>query len=150
MSIVTASASRTVDAPAKAVFSCLSDYREHHHRILPPAFSDYRVEEGGTGEGTVVSFAITAGGRTRPYRMRVTVPEAGRVLEEQDTASSLRTTFALTPAGERTQVRIETTWQGAGGVGGFFEKLFAPGALKRIYDDELTRLDAYAKGLAQH
>jgi uncharacterized protein YndB with AHSA1/START domain len=149
MSIVTATASRTVDAPAETVFSCLSDYREHHHRFLPPAFSDYRVEEGGTGEGTVISFVITAGGRSRSYRMHVTVPEPGRVLEEQDTTSSLRTRFTLTPAGGRTQVRIETTWQGAGGVGGFFEKLFAPGALKRIYDDELTRLDAYAKGLAQ-
>jgi len=29
-------------------------------------------------------------------------------------------------------------------VGGFFERLFAPRALKRVYDDELARLAAYA------
>ena len=43
------------------------------------------------------------------------------------------------------QVRISTTWQGAGGVGGFFERLFAPRVLRRIYADELNRLDAYAR-----
>ncbi len=34
---------------------------------------------------------------------------------------------------------------GAGGVGGVFERLFAPRVLHRIYDDELSRLDAYAR-----
>ena len=144
MSTVTAAATRTIDAPAAVVFRCLSDFRAHHQRILPPAFSDFRVEEGGTGEGTVVSFVVTAGGRSRRYHMRVAVPESGRVLEEHDTGSSLVTIFTVTPDGDRTVVRIETTWQGASGVGGFFERLFAPGALKRIYDDELARLDAYA------
>jgi Polyketide cyclase / dehydrase and lipid transport len=145
MSTVSAVATRTVDAPVGVVFRCVSDFREHHHRFLPPAFSDFRVEEGGTGEGTLVSFTFTAGARTRQYQMRVVVPEPGRVLEEHDTHSSLATTFRLTPEGDRTRVRIETTWQGAGGMGGFFERMFAPGALKRVYDDELSRLDAYAR-----
>jgi uncharacterized protein YndB with AHSA1/START domain len=145
VSTVTAVATRTVDAPADVVFRCLSDFREHHHRFLPPAFSDFCVEEGGTGEGTVVSFTVTAGGRSRHYRMQVAVPAPGRVLEERDTGSSLVTTFSLTPEGTRTQVRIETTWKGAGGVGGFFERMFAPGALERIYDEELKRLDVYAR-----
>lgn len=145
MSTVNAFAERTVDAPAAVVFSCLTDYREHHHRFLPPAFSDFEVEEGGTGAGTVVRFAITAGGRSRRYRMRVTVPEPGRVLEEHDTASSLVTSFVLTPESDRTHVRIGTSWQGASGVGGFFERMFAPAALERIYVDELARLDAYAR-----
>ena len=148
MRTVTATAARTLDAPADVVYRCLSDFREHHHRFLPPAFSDYRVEEGGTGEGSVVSFTVTAGGRSRPYRMRVVVPTPGKVLEERDTGSSLVTTFTLTPEGDRTQLRIQTTWNGAGGVGGFFERMFAPAALTRIYDDELVRLDTYLRGLA--
>ena len=148
MRTVTATAARTLDAPADVVYRCLSDFREHHHRFLPPAFSDYRVEEGGTGEGSVVSFTVTAGGRSRPYRMRVVVPTPGRVLEERDTGSSLVTTFTLTPEGDRTQLRIQTTWNGAGGVGGFFERMFAPAALTRIYDDELVRFDTYLRGLA--
>lgn len=145
MGTVSAAATRTIDAPASVVFACLSDFREHHQRFLPPAFSGFCVDAGGTGEGTEVSFTVTAGGRSRPYQMRVSVPEPGRVLEEHDTRSSLVTVFRVTPEGEQTRVRIETTWKGAGGVGGFFERMFAPGALRRIYDDELSRLDAYAK-----
>lgn len=148
MSLVTAVATRTVAAPADVVYRCLSDFREHHPRFLPPAFSDFEVEEGGVGEGTIVRFQVTAGGRSRPYRMRVTEPEPGRVLEEADIQSSLVTTFTVTPVGDGAQVRIETTWTGAGGVGGFFEKRFAPGAMRRIYDDELARLDAYARSQA--
>lgn len=149
MSTVAATAKRTLDAPAGVVFRCVSDFRTHP-KFLPPAFSDFKVEEGGTGDGTVVSFAFAAGGRTRRYRMRVTVPDAGRVLEEHDTESSLVTTFTLTPEGARTQVRIVTTWEGAGGIGGFFERMFAPAALTRIYGDELGRLDAYAKEQARN
>jgi carbon monoxide dehydrogenase subunit G len=148
MSTVTATATRSVDAPADVVFRCLSDFRDHHPRFLPPAFSDFVVEEGGTGAGTIVRFTATAGGRSRPYRMRVEVPEPGRVLVERDTGSSLVTTFTLAPEGDRTRVRIDTTWNGAGGIGGVFERMFAPAAMKRIYDDELARLDAYAHGLA--
>ena len=32
----------------------------------------------------------------------------------------------------------------AGGIGGFFEKAFAPGAMRRLYLDELDRLNTYA------
>jgi hypothetical protein len=52
----------------------------------------------------------------------------------------------VTPEGGACRVRISTTWQGAGGVGGVFERLFAPRALRRLYDDELSRLDMYARG----
>jgi hypothetical protein len=34
-----------------------------------------------------------------------------------------------------------------GGVGGVFERLFAPRVLRRLYDDELERLDRYARTL---
>jgi hypothetical protein len=145
VSTVTATAERVVDAPADVVYRCISDFRAHHQRFLPPAFSGFTVEEGGTGEGTVVAFTFTAGGRSRHYRMRVVVPEPGRVLEEHDTGSSLVTRFTVRPQDDRTRVTIETTWTGAGGVGGFFERMFAPSALERIYDDELARLDAYSR-----
>jgi hypothetical protein len=42
-------------------------------------------------------------------------------------------------------VRIETRWQGARGIGGFFERLFAPRFLRRLYADELDRLDRHAR-----
>jgi hypothetical protein len=35
--------------------------------------------------------------------------------------------------------------QGAGGIGGLFERLFAPRVMRALYADELERLDAYAR-----
>jgi hypothetical protein len=115
-----------------------------HPRFLPPAFSDFKVEEGGVGAGTVTSFAVTAGGRTRNYRMRVAEPEPGRTLVESDANSSLVNTFNVEPQGDKSLVRISTSWDGAAGIGGFFERTFAPRALQRMFLDELERLNAYA------
>jgi hypothetical protein len=42
-------------------------------------------------------------------------------------------------------VQISTAWDGAGGIGGMFERMFAPRVLRAIYTDELKRLDAYAR-----
>ena len=42
-------------------------------------------------------------------------------------------------------MQISTSWNGAGGIGGFFEKMFAPRAMRAIYTDELDRLAAYAR-----
>jgi hypothetical protein len=66
------------------------------------------------------------------------------VLTETDQLSSAVTSFTVTPEGSGCRVRIESRWQGAGGVGGFFERLFAPRLLRGIYADELERLDRYA------
>jgi len=145
MATILVSAERTVDAPADAVFGYIADMREHHPHFLPPAFSDFQVESGGVGEGTITRFAVTAGGRTRQYRMKVAEPEPGRVLTESDTGSSLVTTTTVTPQGARSLVTISTTWQGAAGIGGFFERLFAPRAMRGLYTDELERLDGYAQ-----
>ena len=145
MAPIVVSAERSVAAPAATVYNYLADMREHHPRFLPPAFTDFRVESGGTGAGTVTRFTVSAGGRTRPYRMQVAEPEPGRVLTESDSESSLVTTTTVTPQGDDAHVRITTTWDGAGGIGGFFERLFAPRVMRGIYADELDRLDAYAR-----
>jgi hypothetical protein len=77
--------------------------------------------------------------------MQVAEPEPGRVLTESDMESSLVTTFTVDPEGDRSRVRIATTWEGAGGIGGFFERTFAPRVLRRLYADELERLNRYAR-----
>ena len=77
--------------------------------------------------------------------MTVAEPEPGRVITESDSNSSLVTTFTVTPQGHASRVQILTSWDGAGGVGGFFERLFAPRAMRKIYLDELARLNAYAR-----
>jgi Polyketide cyclase / dehydrase and lipid transport len=148
MGKITVSAERTVDAPAATVYGYIADMRGHHPKFLPPSFSDFEVEAGGVGAGTVTRFKLTAGRRTREYRMRVAEPEPGRTLTEADSSSSLVTTWTVTPEGERSRVRISTTWDGAGGIGGFFERTFAPRVLRGLYADELERLNAYARGQA--
>jgi uncharacterized protein YndB with AHSA1/START domain len=139
------SAEATVDAPVDTVYRYLADMRDHHPRFLPPAFSDFEVESGGVGAGTVTRFTLTAGGRIREYRMKVAEPEPGRVLTESDMKSSAVTTFTVSPQGGASLVRISTAWEGAGGIGGVFERMFAPRVLRAIYADELKRLNAYAR-----
>jgi len=139
------SAEGMVDAPADTVYGYLADMRGHHPRFLPPAFSDFQVESGGVGAGTVTRFKVTAGGRTREYWMKVAKPEPGRVLTESDMGSTAVTTFTVSPRGGASLVWISTAWDGAGGIGGLFERLFAPRVLRGIYADELKRLDAYAR-----
>ena len=134
-----------MDAPADTVYRYVADMREHHPHILPPAFSDFRVESGGFGAGTVTRFKVTAGGRTREYQMKVAEPEPGRVLTESDTGSSLVTTTTVRPRDNGSLVQISTAWDGAGGIGGLFERMFAPRVMRSIYADELRRLDAYAR-----
>jgi hypothetical protein len=144
MSDVHVEASRTIDAPVDVVYQIFRDYRVRHPRILPPAFHDYGVEEGGEGAGTVFHVNVRAGGRDRAYHMRVSEPTPGRVLRETDLDSSLVTTFTITPVdgGARSNVRIATRWSGGSGIGGFMERTFAPGVMRRLYEQELDRLAA--------
>jgi hypothetical protein len=145
MGTIHVSAEGDVGDSAEVVYGYLADMHQHHPNFLPEAFSGLHVDSGGVGAGTVFRVSVSAGGRQRDYLMHVTEPEPGSVLEEHDQNSSLVTRFTVTPAGEASRVQIETTWEGAGGIGGFFERTFAPRVMRGIYEDELGRLDAYAR-----
>lgn len=147
MADVTASAHRSMPAPPPLVYRCIADYRRHHHHWLPPDFSDYHVEVGGDGAGTVYAYRLKAGSRARDYRMRVTETSPNAVLMERDANSSLVTTWTIALEASGSRVSVETRWRGAGGVRGFFERIFAPRALSRLYDTMLERLDNYARQL---
>ncbi len=142
MGQVVATAERVVMAPVDRVRSALADYAGTRRRVLPEQFSDYRVEAGGQGAGTRVAwrFAATAK-RVRDQLVEVRQPDAD-TLVETDTRSSMVTTWTLHPADAGlTTVRVRTTWNGGGGIGGFFERTFAPKGLRRVYEDLLGRLD---------
>ncbi len=145
MATVSVAAEGAVGAPAARVYTYLSDYQQHHPRILPDAFSDFVVEQGGVGAGTVIRFRLKAGGRTRAYHQRVDEPDPGRVLRETDVNSNANTAFTVTPEGDGSRVRIVTTWERSKGIAGVFERLFAPRLLNKLYADELARLDRYAR-----
>jgi uncharacterized protein YndB with AHSA1/START domain len=143
MAQVEATTERIVAADAETVFDALADYRGTRERLLPEQFSEYEVREGGDGEGTVVHWKLQATSkRIRDCLMEVSEPTDGELVEK-DRNSSLVTTWRVTPAGEgRSRVTVATTWKGAGGIGGFFERTFAPKGLSRIYDAMLAKLAA--------
>lgn len=138
MSQVTAQKSITVAAAPELVLAAVADYHRRGE-ILPPNYRDYRVVEGGQGAGTVAEWVLQATEK-RSRNVRATVTVSGDTVTETDANSSMVTTYRVTGAGEQSTVTITTTWQGAGGIGGFFEKTFAPKGLGRIYDELLTNL----------
>ena len=143
MSQVVATAERVVRAPAEQVRAALADYEGTRPRLLPEQFTEYRVESGGQGAGTRVHWRFAATSkRVRDQLLDVTQP-APDTLVESDANSSMVTTWTVHPADAGlTTVRVRTTWNGAGGIGGFFERTFAPKGLRRVYDQVLERLDA--------
>jgi uncharacterized protein YndB with AHSA1/START domain len=143
MALVEATTERIVAAEPERVYDALADYRGTRGRVLPGQFSEYEVREGGQGAGTVVHWKLQATSkRVRDCLFDVTEPSAGRLVET-DRNSSMVTTWTVTPAGTgRSKVAVATAWQGATGVGGFFERTFAPKGLNRIFDEVLAALAA--------
>ncbi len=145
MAEVRISAERSIPVAPARVYSLIADYRQHHPHILPPAFADLRVLEGGVGAGTTISFKLTLGGLTQAGQAVVTEPEPGRRLVESDLAGRYDTSFTVSPEGSGSRVRIETVLRASAGIRGFFERLLSPRLLRKLYEDELTRLDRYAR-----
>ncbi|MFE3329258.1 SRPBCC family protein [Streptomyces sp. NPDC059176] len=141
MAQVEATTERIIAADAEAVFDALADYKDTRAKLLSEHFSEYEVRQGGDGDGTVVHWRLQATSkRVRDCLLDVTEPTDGQLVEK-DRNSSMVTTWTVTPAGEgRSKAVVTTVWQGAGGIGGFFERTFAPKGLGRIYDEVLSRL----------
>ncbi|MBU3871662.1 SRPBCC family protein [Streptomyces sp. 4503] len=150
MGQVEATTERIVTGKPEDVFDALADYRETRPRLLPQQFSEYEVREGGDGEGTVVHWKLQATSkRVRDCLLEVSEPSDGQLVEK-DRNSSMVTTWTVTPAGEgKSRVVVTSTWTGASGIGGFFERTFAPKGLARIYDELLAKLASETARAAQ-
>jgi Polyketide cyclase / dehydrase and lipid transport len=83
-------------------------------------------------------------GRERDYRLAVEADASG--LTERDQLSSFVSRWTVAPDGAGAQVTLEASWQGAGGIGGVFERTFAPMGLRRIYSQMLDKLAAAVSG----
>ncbi|MGW0910078.1 SRPBCC family protein [Streptomyces sp. NPDC002853] len=143
MAQVEATTERIIAAQPEDVFDALADYEGTRPKILSEHFSEFEVREGGDGEGTLVHWKLQATSkRIRDCLLEVSEPTDGELVEK-DRNSSMVTTWTVTPAGEgKARVVVSTVWNGAGGIGGFFEKTFAPKGLGRIYDEVLGKLAA--------
>jgi hypothetical protein len=132
-----AAATRSIGVPPARVLEFLRDYHRRPE-ILTEHYRGYHVEQGGTGAGTVLRYTQHSPGRSRDFRLHVEESDDGLV--ERDAESSFVSTWTVLPTATGSSVMLEGAWEGAGGIGGFFEKLFAPVSLRRIYGRVLDKL----------
>lgn len=147
MGQVRVTSERTIEAPGDRVYAAVADYADVRPKVLPENYRDYEVRDGGVGAGTQVHWTLQATEkRVRDCLIAVSEPSE-RTLVETDRNSSMVTTWTVHEDDPtRATVRIETTWNGASGIGGFFEKTFAPLGMRRIYEQLLTKLEQEVRG----
>jgi Polyketide cyclase / dehydrase and lipid transport len=143
-------ADSVLDAPSADVYATIADYRQGHPAIIPQEnFYDLRVEHGGYGDGTIIRFKTKILGVERELYQRVSEPEPGRVLVEQDidTPQKLATTFTVTPLdnGKRSHVEISTTLNASPGLTGIAERIIISLVNPSIYRKEMKKLEAVAR-----
>jgi hypothetical protein len=136
---VTASSSIELTASPEQALAAIADYATVRPQILSAHYRDYRVVEGGQGAGTVVDWTLQATEK-RSRNVHATISAAGNTVTETDANSSLVTTWTVAPSGTGSLVTTTTTWNGAGGIGGIFEGIFAPLGLKKIQAEVLANL----------
>jgi hypothetical protein len=139
MGQVSASSTVLINADPAAVLTAVADYQNVRPKILSEHYRDYRVLEGGQGAGTVATWKLQAT-KSRVRDVKAAVDIAGHTVIEKDANSTLVTNYTVAPAGPGSSVTVKTSWTGAGGVKGFFEKTFAPLGLKKIQAEVLANL----------
>ena len=145
MGQVSAASTILIDVEPAVTLGAVADYQTVRPKILSPQYSEYQVLQGGQGSGTVAKWKLQAT-KSRVRDVQVDVDVAGHTVIEKDANSSMVTNWTVAPAGPGSSVTVKTTWNGAGGVGGFFEKTFAPLGLKRIQAEVLANLKKELEG----
>ncbi len=139
MGQVSAASTILINARPEAVLNAVADYQNVRPKILSAHYRDYQVVQGGQGQGTVAKWKLQAT-KSRVRDVQASVDVAGHAVMEKDANSSMVTNWTVAPAGPGSSVTVKTTWTGAGGVKGFFEKTFAPLGLKKIQAEVLANL----------
>jgi len=145
----TISASAIIPARRDRVYSLIADYRDGHQRILPKQFTSLVVDQGGTGDGTIIRFQMSLLGKKQTFRAAITEPDPGRVLVETDLdTNGAITTFTVNPgtAPADSHVTISTELPVRAGFLGRIERAFSTALLRPIYFKELENLARVATG----
>ena len=145
MGQVSAANNVLIDAEPTAVLAAVADYETVRPKILSSQYSGYQVLQGGQGAGTVATWKLQAT-KSRVRDVKATVDVAGHTVIEKDANSTMVTNWTVAPAGTGSSVTVKTSWTGAGGVKGFFEKTFAPLGLRKIQAEVLTNLKKELEG----
>jgi hypothetical protein len=154
MGQITVKAEAVLEAPTEGVYATIADYRQGHPNILPKELYDLQVEQGGYGAGTIHRFKMRVLGVEQSFYQRVSEPEPGRVLVEQDIDSlqHVTTTFRVTPLeqGQKSHVEISTTMHTSPGLRGLVERVLVPMINTRIYQKELKLLEGVTQRRSTH
>ncbi|MCH9667245.1 MAG: SRPBCC family protein [Actinomycetia bacterium] len=145
MGQVSAASTVLIDADPAVVLGAVADYQAMRPKILSAHYSGYRVLEGGQGAGTVAMWKLQAT-KSRSRDVRADVDVAGHTVIEKDANSSMVTNWTVAPAGPGSSVTVKTSWQGATGISGFFERTFAPIGLRKIQAEVLSNLKREVEG----
>ena len=145
MGQVSADSTVVIDAAPETVLAAIADYQTVRPKILSSHYSEYKVLQGGQGQGTVVRWKLQATEK-RVRDVQSSVDVAGHTVIEKDANSSMVTNWTVAPAGTGSTVTVKTSWTGAGGIGGFFEKTFAPLGLRKIQAEVLENLKKEVEG----
>lgn len=145
MGQVSASSTVLINAAPDAVLAAVADYQTVRPKILSSHYSGYQLLEGGQGAGTVATWKLQATEK-RVRDVKANVDVAGHAVIEKDANSTMVTNYTVAPAGTGSTVTVKTSWQGAGGIGGFFEKTFAPLGLRKIQAEVLENLKRELEG----
>src|SRR5947209_5799753 len=143
-------AKAVLDARPEDIYATIADYQHGHPNILPKeSLYDLQVEQGGYGADTLIRFKMKALGVEQSFYQRVSEPEPGRVLVEQDIDSvqNVMTTFTVTPVEQeqKSHVEIATTMNASPGFKGFLERIIVPIFNRSVYRKELKLLEAVAQ-----
>ena len=150
MGQITVKAAAILNAHPADVYATIADYHHGHPNIVPQEFFyDFQVEQGGYGAGTIIRFKVKVLGVEQSYYQRVSEPEPGRVLVEQDIDSvqNTATTFTVTPVenDQKSHVEISTTMNTSRGFKGLVERIIVPIINPQVYRKELKLLEAVAQ-----
>ncbi|HXX79249.1 MAG TPA: SRPBCC family protein [Ktedonobacteraceae bacterium] len=143
-------AETVLNAQPEDVYATIADYKKGHPGILPKKnLYDLQVEEGGYGAGTIMRFKSRILGIEQAFYQRVSEPEPGRVIVEQDIepGQNFITTFRVNPVkgGQKSHVEISTSLDASPGLKGLIERVVISMANPRIYREELRLLEAVAR-----
>jgi len=150
MGQITAKAASVLDARPEDVYATIADYQHGHPNILPKEhIYDLKVEQGGYGAGTIIRFKFKVLGVAQSFHQRISEPEPGRVLVEQDidAPQHITTTFTVTPVeqAQKSHVEIATTMDASPGLAGLVESIVVPLVNLSVYRKELKLLEAVAQ-----
>ncbi|MFT3660399.1 MAG: SRPBCC family protein [Gordonia sp. (in: high G+C Gram-positive bacteria)] len=134
MGQVSATSAIDIDAAPEVVLAALADYQTVRPAILPANYRDFAYNDDGT-----VHWILQATEK-RQRDVLADVAVTADSVTETDRNSSMVTVYRVGSAGAGARVEVTTSWQGAGGIGGFFEKTFAPKGLSRIQAELLGNL----------